>query len=168
MVADVAKAATTPASKGKPVYQNPDDLALVLLDKPAPPGTAFMALPKALPATRSVRAVGYGATSDLRRGSGSKQIGFDQVLRTTSVPVSSATDSLLTIDQTTGTGICTGDSGGPAFIAAGKGFTVVGIMIGVASPKTNDDYCRGSAYFVSLPRWTSWIESAAAAFKQRL
>jgi len=93
---------------------------------------------------------------------------FDQVLRTTSVPVSSATDSLLTIDQTTGTGICTGDSGGPAFIAAGKGFTVVGIMIGVASPKTNDDYCRGSAYFVSLPRWTSWIESAAAAFKQPL
>ena len=169
-VAAIARAGTTAASKGMYAYQNPDDLALVLLDSAAPTGTGFATLADTLPAATTIRVAGYGATSDLRKPdlSGHHQLGFDKVLRTATVPLLSTGPALLVADQSRGAGICTGDSGGPAFLPDGKDLTLAGIMIGVASPRANNDYCRGKAYFAAIARWKPWILSAAAAFKQKL
>jgi secreted trypsin-like serine protease len=166
----VARAAKTSASKGMHAYQNPDDVALVLLDSPAPAGTRFASLADAMPAASAIRVAGYGATSELRKPDSwdQHQVGFDKVLRTTTMPLLSTAPALLVGDQTHGRGTCTGDSGGAAFLAGDKSLTVIGLAIGVASPRDNNDYCRGKAYFASIPRWKAWILSAAAGFKQKL
>lgn len=169
VVSAVARAKPTPASKGKFAYQNPDDLALVLLAAPAPPGTTFASLAEDLPPA-AIEIAGYGATSDLRRpdAQGHRQLGFDQILRTTTVSPFSTGTALIVTDQTRGHGSCTGDSGGPAFASDAGALTVVGVMIGVASPRAINDYCRGKAYFAAIPRWREWIVSTAAKFGQKL
>ena len=169
-VTDVARARPTAASKNMYAYQNPDDVALILLAAPAPTGTAFARLAADLPGLATLLVAGYGATSDLRQpdANGHRQLGFDQILRTASAPLLSSGAALLVTDQTTRAGTCTGDSGGPAF-ATGKGpLTIIGIMVGVASPRAVNDYCRGKAYFAAMPRWRDWIAGSAAAWKQPL
>lgn len=168
-VSDVARAGPTPDAKGSFAYDNPDDIAVVLLDSPAPAGTRFAALADDLPALTGVAAAGYGATSDFRRpdAEGHHQIGFDKVLRAAAVPLSSTGPALLVADQTHGAGLCTGDSGGPAFLP-GADLAVVGLLVGVSSPRATNDYCRGKAYFAAIPRWKPWILAAAAHFGQKL
>jgi hypothetical protein len=41
-------------------------------------------------------------------------------------------------------------------------------MVGVASPRAVNDYCRGKAYFAAIPRWHDWIVATAAGWKQKL
>jgi secreted trypsin-like serine protease len=168
-VADIAVPPSTAAAKGLPAYENPDDLALVLLDRAAPAGTRFAAIADDEPGATSVRVAGYGATSELRQaaGLGPQQLGFDQVLRSATEPLRPKGPDLLVADQTRGAGVCTGDSGGPAFAAGGTS-GVVGVLIGVASPRGNNDYCRGTAYFVALERWKGWITATAKGFGQPL
>ncbi len=168
-VAAVARAPRTDASKGTYAYNNPDDVALVLLDQPAPTGTKFATLAATLPSLDKLLTGGYGATSDFRKpnADGKRQLGFDGILRTVMLPVTATTGALIATDQTRGAAACTGDSGGPAF-AAGDGLTVTGILIGVSSPRATNDYCRGTAHFAAIPRWKPWLEAAAAAFGQKL
>lgn len=164
-VAEVVKAGRTAASKGKSPYQDPDDLALVLLDAPAPAGTRFLEVSGAADGA-SLTIAGYGATSHLRRPNADslRQLGFDRRLRTATVPILSIDPALLIGDQTSGAGACTGDSGSPA-LANGA---LVGILIGVSSPRDTNDYCRGKAYFATLARWQSWIETTATRLGQPL
>ena len=164
-VAEVARAGRTPASKGKYPYNDPDDLALILLDAPAPDGTRFLALSDA-PAGGDLTIAGYGATSELRKpnADGLRQLGFDKRLRAATVPILSVDPALLIGDQTRGAGACTGDSGSPA-LADGR---LVGILIGVSSTRDTNDYCRGKAYFATLARWQSWIETTATRLGQPL
>ena len=157
----------TPEAKGSFAYNNPDDVALIVLDTPAPAGTVFATLSNA-DGTGAVRIAGYGATSDLRNaGFGQAQLGFDRTLRAgkTSLVTKGA---VLTADQTHGSGVCTGDSGGPAFTLQGKTLSIAGVLIGVSSPRSVNDYCRGSAHYVSVARWRSWIVSTAKALGQPL
>ena len=166
---EIVRADKTAVSKGMSAYEDPDDVALVLLDAAAPAGTQIVRLADGAPPGASIDVVGYGATSDLRKpdAAGHQQLGFDQTLRSATMPLLSHGDGLLIADQTHSSGTCTGDSGGPAFLP-GKALTVVGVMIGVASPRDNNDYCRGKAYFASVARWTSWINATAARFGQKL
>ena len=168
-VTTVAKAVDTPEAKGKFAYQNPDDIALILLDTAAPAGTAFASLANALPAGGRLVAAGYGATSDFRKpdAQGQHQLGFDRILRTATLPSASTDSALLVADQTQGAAVCTGDSGGPAFLPGGK-LLVAGILIGVSSPRSSNDYCRGKAWYAAIPRWKPWLEAAASAFGQKL
>jgi secreted trypsin-like serine protease len=163
----VARAPQTPAAEGRYAYNNPDDVALILLDSPAPSGTRFATLADTAPSGK-VLAAGYGATSDFRKPNalGQHQLGFDRILRRTDIPLLATDDALLTADQTKGTGACTGDSGGPALLANGR--SLVGVLIGVSSARDNNDYCRGKVYFAAIPRWKPWIATAAAAFSQTL
>lgn len=165
-VAAVARAGKTAAAKGKYAYQDPYDLALVVLGSGAPTGTRFAALAASPPSSAAVIIAGYGATSELRQpnGFGQRQLGFDGVLRTASVPLSKADSALLVGDQGRGTGACTGDSGGPAFM----GQALVGVLVGVSSPRANNDYCRGTAWFANLARWHDWIATTARDLGQPL
>lgn len=169
-VATVARAVTTPEARGKSAFQNPDDVALVLLDAPAPDGTAFAVLADTLPAGGSTLTVaGYGATSDFRtpNAQGQRQLGFDQVLRAATLALTSADAVLLLGDQTRGAGICNGDSGGPALLP-GTPLTVAGVLIGVSSTRAVNDSCRGKAWYAAIPRWKPWLQAAAAALGQKL
>jgi secreted trypsin-like serine protease len=169
-VADVALPAAMPDAKAASAFKNPDDIALILLDRAAPADAVPVALQDAAPAAGRVAIVGYGATSELRTPLGAKDIGFDQVLRVAAAPVKSVTDSLIVTDQTAGAGACTGDSGGPAFASRSPGprLLLVGTLIGVGAPKSATDYCRGSAYYTNVAHWMAWIASTAAKFKQPL
>jgi hypothetical protein len=132
-----------------------------------PAGTTFATLTSA-DGTGVVRIAGYGATSDLRNaGFGKSQLGFDRTLRAAKTSLATK-GPVLTADQSHGAGVCTGDSGGPAFTIEGKTLSIAGILIGVSAPKSNNDYCRGSAHFVSIARWHSWIVSTAKALGQPL
>ena len=157
----------TPEAKGSFAYNNPDDVALIVLDSPAPPGTIFATLSDA-DGTGAVRIAGYGASSDLRNaGFGKAQLGFDRTLRSGKTSLV-AKGAVLTADQTRGSGVCTGDSGGPAFTMQGKSLSIAGVLIGVSAPKSVNDYCRGSAHYVSIARWRSWIVSTAKSLGQPL
>jgi len=83
------------------------------------------------------------------------------------LPLASASPDLLVADQTTGTGACTGDSGGPA-LTPGADLLVVGVLIGVSSARSTNDYCRGKAWFASLARWRPWLETTAISLGQPL
>ena len=165
-VAAVAHPGKTAAGRGKYAYQNPDDIALVVLGSGAPAGTRFVALTRSPPSSAAVTIAGYGATSELRKPNplGKRQLGFDGVLRTASVPLGKVEPALLVGDQDRGTGACTGDSGGPAFM----GQALVGVLVGVSSPRANNDYCRGTAWFANLGRWRDWIETTARDLGQPL
>lgn len=166
-VTAIQRAKPTPQAKGSFAYNNPDDVALIVLDSPVPPGTAFAKLADG-DGVGAVHIAGYGATSDLRNaGFGKSQVGFDRTLRTARTTLI-AKGAVLTADQSRGSGVCTGDSGGPAFTMAGKSLAVAGILIGVSAPKSVNDYCRGSAHYVSVDRWRSWIVSTAKALGQPL
>jgi len=165
-VAAVSRAGKTSAGKGRYAYQDPDDLALVVLGAGAPAGTRFAALASPPPSFSAVTVAGYGATSEFRQpnGLGQHQLGFDGVLRAASVPLSKIDSALLVGDQGRGSGACAGDSGGPAFAHD----ALVGILVGVSSPRTNNDYCRGTAWFANLDRWRDWIRTTAGKLGQPL
>lgn len=166
-VTAIARAPRTPEAKGSFAYNNPDDLALIVLDAPAPTGTSFATL-AAGDGTGAVHIAGYGATSDLRQaGFGKSQLGFDRTLRAATATLVRKGPALLA-DQSGGAGMCTGDSGGPAFTPGGKSLAVAGILIGVSSPRSVNDYCRGSAHFISIARWRDWIAGTAAKLGQPL
>ncbi len=156
-VAKVARAGKTDAAKGTYAYNNPDDVALVLLQDDAPEGTTFANISATTPAATTLNIAGYGATSDLK---GSKPAGFGQALRGASVAVKAIDDALIVIDQTDEAGACTGDSGGPAL----AGNIVAGVLIGVANKRGATDFCRGTAYYANLARWHDWIVSTARSF----
>jgi secreted trypsin-like serine protease len=159
-VAAVARAQATPEAKGSFAYNNPDDIALVLLDSAAPADIRTARL--AATPSGSVRIAGYGATSDLRRASafGKQQLGFGQGLRAATATLQPK-GALFVAGQGNGTGMCTDDSGGPAFVAGKDGLSVVGLLIGVSAPRGAADYCRGTAWFTSIPRWAGWIDTSA-------
>lgn len=165
-VAAIARAGKTSAGKGKYAYQDPDDLALVVLGSPAPSGSRPTGRAGSAPSPAAVTIAGYGATSELRNpnDAGQRRLGFDGILRTVSVPIAGADSVLLVGNQGQGTGACTGDSGAPAF-ADGH---LVGILVGVSSPRASNDYCRGTAWFANLGRWRDWIETTARDLGQPL
>lgn len=166
-VVAIARAKPTPEANGSYAYNNPDDIALIVIDSPAPTGTTFATL-TATEGTGTVGIAGYGATSDLRNAGFSKaQQGFDRTLRIASTSLTTKA-AVLSADQTRGAGMCTGDSGGPAFTLERKQLVLAGVLIGVSSPKSVNDYCRGSAHFASIPRWRDWIVATAKALGQPL
>ena len=91
---------------------------------------------------------------------GKRQLGFDRVLRSATLALT-LKDGVLVGDQSGGRGVCTGDSGGPAFRAEGDIIRVSGVLIGVSNSRSATDFCRGKAWYVPIARWTDWLVSAA-------
>ena len=165
-VAAIARAPRTTGAKGSFAYDNPDDLALLVLASDVPKGTVFASLGQG-DGTGTVRIAGYGATSDLRGVVGNGQRGFDGILHL-AVTTLTTRGPALVADQSGAAGMCTGDSGGPAFTVAGRTLRVAGVLIGVSAPRSASDFCRGSAHFASIDRWRDWIVATARRLGQPL
>lgn len=160
-VAAISRPDPPPDAASRKAFNNPGDIALIALDAPAPPDAGFARLTDD-PVAGDYAIAGYGATSELAapNADGKRQLGFDRVLRSATLALT-LKDGVLVGDQSGGRGVCTGDSGGPAFRAEGDIIRVSGVLIGVSNSRSATDFCRGKAWYVPIARWTDWLVSAA-------
>jgi secreted trypsin-like serine protease len=152
------------------------DIALIQIENQKPANYKIARLPWDAPQAQSIfkittpfKVMGYGTNSgfpvknkgDLR-GSGS--------LRTTELSIAkfSPTQDVFYADQTKGHAVCSGDSGGPAFI---DDETVVGIVsYNVTDDPGNpeladDDVCNYQSVFTNVIQYKNWILGGLKAIK---
>lgn len=160
-VAAISRPDPPPDAASRKAFNNPGDIALIALDAPAPPDAGFARLTDD-PVAGDYAIAGYGATSELAapNADGKRQLGFDRVLRSATLALT-LKDGVLVGDQSGGRGVCTGDSGGPAFRAEGDIIRVSGVLIGVSNSRSATDFCRGKAWYVPIARWGDWLVTAA-------
>lgn len=146
-------------------YRNPDsparnDLALVLLDSPAPAGYEAALLPEQnfpLRAELGFTSLGYGRSMnhDLNAGLAT--------LRETELSILKFAPSGLDfyVDQKKGRGICTGDSGGPALMSYLEKTYVVGVVSQIINlDDTMIPNCLQTSVFVNVAPYSSWIKDS--------
>lgn len=143
------------------------DLAVVRFEGELPPETRIARLPQKdegiLPQARFT-AIGYGRTDGrLNDFASDGDIG---ILRQVELEVRNLKLGGLEFiaDQSSGKGVCTGDSGGPAMVWDDEGQPMVlGVASGVLYEEFVDrspvdfDYCRGVSLYVSTAGYREWI-----------
>jgi len=69
--------------------------------------------------------------------------------------------SELSVNQTHGSGVCHGDSGGPAYALRGGRY----YLVGITSRTLNDPFteCNQQAVFTSIPYYLNWLKAAGAS-----
>lgn len=140
------------------------DITLLRLTKPAPAGTSPMLLPgAAYPRSTAPRLLvaGYGIESDPRKG---RDVG-EGILRLAILnriePPFREPGELYT-QQDSGSGICRGDSGGPAFLPAEEGLILVGISSGTIDEQSGRNTCAGIGIYTSVYPWLDRIRPIIA------
>ncbi len=132
------------------------DIAVLRLAKAAPAGVKVTKLYRSgLKKGQVLVASGYGISSGtIREGSG--------LLRETRVVVEEPMvgRSEFMIDQKSGRGICSGDSGGPSFVQGSFGELM---QVGVTS--RGDENCAEGGIYTLVPAFTSWINSAVSSLR---
>jgi secreted trypsin-like serine protease len=155
-----------------------DDLALILLEKPAP---AEVPVAELVPASWTAEyfeiatVIGYGVSDDRPEMALSDDNGSG-ILRWTKLegmiplpPDGSGTAGMIAVPQKH-TGICHGDSGGPLFVQ--DGLFGKPLLLGVThSVIPSDDQekshlCLGYSYFVNLADQLDWISAQTAILRQ--
>lgn len=61
------------------------------------------------------------------------------------------------VDQTEGTGVCSGDSGGAAYYKRKNVYYVVGVASFVGNALSKDAYCSGIGVYTNTLRYKTWI-----------
>jgi secreted trypsin-like serine protease len=142
-----------------------NDIALIQLDGVAPdnfpPAVLPWTTPKKSNGLARVQVYGYGITSGLMENGKPNHQGIG-VLRTTTLKILRESDKqdIFYANQKNGRGVCSGDSGGPAFI---NGKVIVGIASRVitddpAHPeKADKDVCNYESVFTSVNYYKTWI-----------
>lgn len=144
-----------------------NDIALIQIDDEIPLQYTLATLPwedkeaKLVTANSVIRAYGFGVSSGVMIDG---KIGgkTDGVLRATDLAVKglSPQGDAFVADQTKGHGICSGDSGGPAFVNGG---TVAGIISRTITDDpthpeyTDDDVCNYESIFTNVAYYQKWI-----------
>lgn len=99
-------------------------------------------------------AVGYGktgSTTDLERSEG--------VLRSVKLRTDFKNEKIMTVNQTTGQGVCYGDSGGPALKNYRGTHYVIGVAAGIDHSENSQeiDECQGSSLYMNIVPHIKWI-----------
>lgn len=155
-----------PHDKYDKAEEERNDIALIQMEGNAPEGFAPATLPwnskRKADSFTSVRVYGYGITSGVLTSSGQLDTKTAGVLRTTRLILldSPVGPDIFIADQREGHGICSGDSGGPAFIYRD-------VLVGVVSrahtddpahPQyADDDVCNYESTFTRVDHYKTWI-----------
>lgn len=134
-----------------------NDIALVRFEGALPAGYAPANLPTAdlaVSAGAPLTVAGYGLSDPKNQDSAGH-------LLQTNTQVSSETVSPTEfMTQTKGKGVCSGDSGGPAYMQSGGKTYVVGVT------NLADKDCTGFSVFLKVSAYLSWIQTATTALHQ--
>lgn len=108
-----------------------------------------------------VTLAGFGI-NDARRRTGAGK------LRKTQVPIADVRPghSEMIVDQSKGRGACHGDSGGPAFVRAGRKIILAGVT-NRSYPSSAPDDCRHRAVYTKIPPYRSWIQKSERRMAHR-
>lgn len=111
--------------------------------------------------------LGYGRTSGLESADAADLRGAG-VLRSAWVQIQkSASDGkTFSILQKAGKGVCSGDSGGPAYRTSDREPVLMGVASAVDriqnDPSAPEDICQNQSIFTNLNRYRDWIQSSLA------
>lgn len=134
------------------------DAAILLLEDALPTEVKITKIPDQTLDFTEVLAVGFGLHKGINNSLG--KMGTLRKSRLSIYEISS--DQLtFTVDQSTTGGICSGDSGGPAFIGGENEWLQVGIASLVQFPKNQPDIdpCFYRGLYLSTATLKPWIES---------
>ena len=155
-------------------FNSDNDLALLFVAAGVPTSYNSVQLPDTTSFTRDettqFTALGYGQTTGVEK-SDSSSLGAG-VLRSVSLQVKSVSDDALTfrVDQSSGQGICKGDSGGPALSQYQGQDYVIGIASSIVwnsdGPGADNDVCKFESTYVNILSYVDWIKDSLNKLKQ--
>lgn len=160
---------TAPKVYGKmvtihPYYKTDDaagknfDLALVTLAADIPSGfepVSILPSELELKVGDSVFPAGFGRIIDVKQNGGF--IASYRLNRSRGLKILEDWGTFFYVDQTKGSGICSGDSGGPTFVQyKGKSY-LVGITHGIAVDKDKAPTCLGKGMLIKTQTFKAWI-----------
>jgi secreted trypsin-like serine protease len=144
---------------------NPYDIALVILDRPAPEGTKYFGLsstsvnPTTFP---KLKVLGYGKSTAVIDETAATQPTYKMtgeqyfsVVRQTVLPIFKA--GVFAMDGKSGKGTCLGDSGGPVFKKINGAFVLVGLTAERMAESDDYDQCNVDSISVDIASVKSWI-----------
>ena len=146
---------------------NPFDIAVLRIESSAPSQYRHLQLAtENFPVSQITKAyvIGYGfETFDGK----TKLSTGDQALKSAIVERKDVGDpAFLMLNQTKGTGICVGDSGGPMIVQNAAGFIIMGTASTVHNG-SNVEVCRGDSTYISVARMRNWIMQSAFDMSQK-
>lgn len=149
-------------SDEKSNVNNEDDLALIQFAGGLPPGAQVALLPSTGFSSESLLALGYGRLRGVDNAEGDEGVGR---LRAVSLSLlkSEMTSKQFRVDQTSGQGVCSGDSGGPALMDQSGKTVIVGVASAVYSENGVDenvegfDHCRQRSLYNRVDAHLDWI-----------
>lgn len=146
------------------------DLAVLLLAEEAPADQLVVKIPhdtSMIQPNIGLVAVGYGQTSGKIQGPSAEHNGHLRQVPVTIRGWQQPGSSQFLVDQTSGRGVCRGDSGGPALAWDALGEPIVlGVVSGIyfenAEDRTSPDFdlCRGIAIYVAPAAHRTWLAQA--------
>lgn len=131
------------------------DVALIVLDQTIPPGWRPLPLLARAPrVSEKVLVAGYGRSEKSNGG---------KLLAASVSVIDFQQNKLIIIDQSKGSGICYGDSGGPLLIKGDKGLLIAGIAASVRNLASGQESqkCRYQSVFSATYPLSGWIYSTS-------
>ncbi len=132
------------------------DIALVFLKEPLPARYPIykIARPEDFSKSNQIYFYGYGSVGYEKKGSA--------ILRKTALALSNVTVDIeqkkVFVNQSDGTGICTGDSGGPGLLKINGEYQILGVNSYVEAISGIGDLCQGKSALVLVDAYRNWIE----------
>ncbi|MBS0533642.1 MAG: trypsin-like serine protease [Proteobacteria bacterium] len=153
--------------KSKSLRYNPYDVAVIRTKDPLPAAARHFQLAASyFPVSQipTVYVLGYGAISVGRDG---KPVGQGQLYSAIAHRAADHEDDrLIVVDQSKGTGICTGDDGGPMVVENDQGYILMGIASTVSNKADEKDKCAGTGIFLNVHALQEWIIQQAFELMQ--